>query len=172
MMSDDIGEIKGSVWREGTRTAIRLGRAFDHAPEVVWDMLTNPVQLAKWLAPGVFEAKAGGRIQLDFGSSGTPIDGYVQACEPNELLVYSWSAGEAPERPLRWELSGDNGTTQLTLTILLPGDDLIAIACAGWDAHLEMLTAALEGISISFPAARFRQARDVFADIAKSAQTA
>lgn len=171
-MPDDTGDIKGAVWREGSRMVIRLEREFDHAPDVVWDMLTNPAQLGKWLAPGVLEAKAGGRIHLDFGSSGTPIEGYVQACEANALLEYSWSAGAAPERPLRWELSAENGSTRLTLTIVLPDDDLIAIACAGWDAHLEMLTAALEGISISFPAARFRQARAVFADIAKNAQAA
>jgi uncharacterized protein YndB with AHSA1/START domain len=122
------------------------------------------------MAPGVFEAKVGGRIQLDFGASGTPIEGFVQSCEPNYLLAYSWSAGDAPERPMRWELSEQSGTTNLTLSILLPDDDLVAISCAGWDAHLEMLTAALEGISISFPAARFRKAREVFTDMAKSVQ--
>ncbi|HTN33398.1 MAG TPA: SRPBCC family protein [Marinobacter sp.] len=171
-MSDDTGEVRGLIRRNGTRIEIQLEREFDHPPETVWDMLTNPVQLALWMAPGVFEAKAGGRIQLDFGASGTPIEGLVQICEPNRLLTYSWSAGNDPERPMRWELSERNGTTHLTLSIQLPDNDLVAISCAGWDAHLEMLMAALEGISISFPAARFRKAREVFAEMAKRVQVA
>ena len=48
------------------------------------------------------------------------------------------------------------------IVFAVPGDEVVPIACAGWDAHLEMLLAALEGISIHFPASRFRQARARF----------
>jgi hypothetical protein len=78
------------------------------------------------------------------------------------LLAYSWSAGDDPERPLEWRLEPEGENTRLTLTLSLPDDDLVPIACAGWDAHMEMLMAALEGISIHFPADRFRQARASF----------
>lgn len=166
-MSREIDRIQGSIWREGTRVVARLQRKTEHAPDVVWRMLTDSVCLSQWLAPGSLEQKAGGRVKLDFGNSGTPIDCRISVCEPNRLLAYSWSAGDDPERPLAWELAPAGEGTVLTLTLSLPDDDLIAIACAGWDAHLEMLMAAMEGISISFPAARFRESRCAFAELAR-----
>ena len=78
------------------------------------------------------------------------------------MLAYSWSSDGAPERPLSWELEPTEDGTRLALTLSLPEDELVPIACAGWDAHLEMLMAALEGISIHFPAERFRLARSWF----------
>lgn len=154
--------IGGLIRKTGNRVLVRLERETEHAPEQVWQMLTDSVCLGQWLAPGSLEPRKGGRILVDFGNSGTPIDCHIQAWEPNRLLSYSWSAGDAPERPLTWELRPLDEGTLLALTLSLPLDDLVAISCAGWDSHLEMLMAALEGISISFPAARFREARSVF----------
>lgn len=162
--------IEGDLALKGDRAEIQLEREIDHSPARVWEMLTNSVHLARWLAPGVIELRPGGKVQLDFGNSGTPIDCHIRACEPPRLLAYSWSAGDDPERPLTWSLQpvGPAGeATRLKLTLSLPNDELVPIACAGWDAHLEMLMAALEGISIHFPADRFRQARAVFSELAK-----
>ncbi|KAA1175908.1 ATPase [Marinobacter salinexigens] len=154
--------IGGLIEKTGDRVRVQLERETGHAPEQVWQMLTDSVYLGQWLAPGSLEPREGGRVQVDFGNSGTPIDCLIQAWQPNRLLAYSWSAGDTPERPLTWELIPRGQGTLLTLTLSLPLDGLVAISCAGWDSHLEMLMAALEGISISFPAARFRQARSVF----------
>jgi len=162
--------IEGDLSRQGDRVEIQLERQIDHPPARVWEMLTDSVHLARWLAPGVLEQRTGGRVQLEFGNSGTPIDCHIRAFEPPRLLAYSWSAGDDPERPLTWELDpleGSGDATRLRLTLSLPNDELVPIACAGWDAHLEMLMAALEGISIHFPAERFRQARVVFSALAK-----
>lgn len=161
-MSAEHEVIKGSLALQDGRVTARLERVTDHSPELVWKMLTDSVHLASWLAPGTLDTRTGGRVQLDFGNSGTPIDCRISACEPHRLLAYSWSAGDDPERPLRWELVPEGDGTRLSLTLLLPDDHLVPIACAGWDAHLEMLMAALEGISIHFPAGRFRAARSYF----------
>lgn len=168
----DQETIEGQLAQVNGRVTATLVRALDHSPEAVWRMLTDSVCLAQWLAPGVLEAKPGGRVQLDFGNSGTPIDCEITACEPNRLLAYSWSAGDAPERPLEWRLEPEGEGTRLTLTLLLPDDELVPIACAGWDAHMEMLMAALEGISIHFPADRFRRARARFESIYPSRPSA
>lgn len=162
--------IEGDLTLQGDRVEIQLERQIDHSQARVWEMLTDSVHLARWLAPGVIEQRPGGRVQLEFGNSGTPIDCHIRACEPPHLLAYSWSAGDDPERPLTWKLDplgGSGEATRLRLTLSLPNDELVPIACAGWDAHLEMLMAALEGISIHFPADRFRQARAVFSELAK-----
>ena len=161
-MSGNEEIIAGKVRREGDRVLVRLERETGHLPERVWQMLTDSVCLAEWLAPGKLDARLGGRVQLDFGNSGMPIDCRVTDCQPNRRLAYSWSSGDSPERPLIWDLDPIDEGTRLSLTLLLPDDEVVPIACAGWDAHLEMLLAALEGISIHFPASRFRQARARF----------
>lgn len=152
--------------RDGRVTA-KLKRRTDHSPEQVWAMLTNPANLANWLAPGTVEQWQGGSVKIDFGQSGSAIDSYVRAIRPERLLEYSWSAGNEPQRPIRWNLVPDQEGTTVELTLLLPDDHRVAISCAGWDAHLEMLMASLEGIHIHFPADRFREARAAFSVIAE-----
>ena len=171
-MSGDEAIISGQVRCEAGRVRVQLEREIDHPPEAVWRMLTDSVCLADWLAPGTLDARNGGRVQLDFGNSGMPIDCRITECRPNRRLAYSWSSGDAPERPLIWELASEDTGTRLSLTLLLPQDELVPIACAGWDAHLEMLMAALEGISIHFPAARFRAARSHFEKLLKEKMAA
>ncbi len=161
-MSGEQEVISGELSADEGRIVVRLERLTEHPPEKVWGMLTDSVDLARWLAPGTLEARPGGRVQLDFGNSGTPIDCKITECEQNRLLAYSWGSDGAPERPLSWELEPTEDGTRLALTLSLPEDELVPIACAGWDAHLEMLMAALEGISIHFPAERFRLARSWF----------
>ena len=158
----------GSVRREGTRVRVTLSRDIEHSRDRVWEMLTDSACLAKWLAPGYIEQRPGGMIKLDFGMSGTPIEGPVKAIVPFEILEYSWSAGSEPERPMRWQLSPAGAGTLLQLTLDLPDDDKVALSCAGWDAHLEMLMAALEGISIHFPKDRFQEARLAFSQLTEA----
>lgn len=138
---------------------VELTRFVDTDRESVWRMLTEPECLRDWLAPGTLEPRPGGRISLDFAASGATIDSTVSLCEQPELLEYSWSSGDEPERPLRWVLHPEGQGTRLYLTVKIPRDEDVAKTAAGWDAHLEMLLAALAGVPISFPVARFKQTR-------------
>ncbi|SDW12748.1 Uncharacterized conserved protein YndB, AHSA1/START domain [Marinobacter mobilis] len=148
------------------RVQARLKRQLGHSVEQVWAMLTEERLLPLWLAPGQIEPCLGGRAQIDFGNSGCPIDSTLTRYNPPWQLAYSWSHGQQPVRPVTWELQENSDGTRLTLTLDLPDDDHVAIACAGWDAHLEMLMAALEGIAIHFPTGRFQQARQAFSKLA------
>src|SRR5690606_30959233 len=127
-MSAEHEVISGSLaLQDGCFTA-RLERVTEHSPELVWKMLTDSVHLASWLAPGTLDARTGGRVQLDFGNSGTPIDCRISACEPHRLLAHSWSAGDDSERTLRWELAPDGLRSRLLLTRLLPDRHPVPIA--------------------------------------------
>lgn len=137
----------------------RLTRQFEHDTAAVWRMLTEPQAMAQWLAPGSIELRAGGTVRIDFADSGTVIDSQVTALEPGLVLAYSWSSGSEPERPMRWELAPAGAGTTLTLTLQIPAGEDAAKACAGFEGHLDMLAAALEGVPIKFPFQRFLQAR-------------
>lgn len=165
----DTAQAWGTVQRQEGRVRICLERAIDHDISAVWEMLTASSCLTNWLAPGHIEQYPGGAVEIDFGLSGAPIKSTVSAIRVPELLEYSWSAGNQPLRPIRWQLSRTGTGTLLQLTLDLPDDDKVALSCAGWDAHLEMLLAALEGIAIHFPHERFRGARAAFRQLTDEA---
>lgn len=50
---------------------------------------------------------------------------------------------------------------RLTLTVRLPAGEDIAKVCAGFDAHPEMLAAALESVSIRFPFDHYLKQRGI-----------
>lgn len=160
-MTDD-NEALGSIeHRDGTYHA-RLERLLDHPPGAVWDMLTDPNRMVDWLAPGEIELKQGGTAKLNFVDSGIVIDSTVTAFEPEKLLEYSWSGPGEPERPVRYTLQAEGSGTRLILELTTPEDEDIARSCAGWEAHLMMLLAAIEGVPIKFPFERFQSTREIY----------
>ncbi|HMN20258.1 MAG TPA: SRPBCC family protein [Ottowia sp.] len=140
-----------------------LQRTYEgHGRAELWRMLTEPVEFAKWIAPGTIELRPGGAVRIDFQDSGTAIASTVLALEPERLLSYSWSSAGEPERPLRWQLDEVPGGTRLTLTVRTPAGEDAAKACAGFEGHLDMLAGALEGVPIKFPFQRFLDARAAY----------
>lgn len=152
----------GQIRRAGDGFEGRIERLFEQDRKTVWRMLTEPKSLAQWLAPGSIELRTGGAVHIDFADSGTTIESSVLDLDSPRLLVYSWSSGDQPERPLRWELTAVEEGTRLVLTVRVPAGEDVAKACAGFDAHLEMLAAALEGVPIRFPLDHFIEARRVY----------
>lgn len=152
----------GEITLSGAEAEIRFVRQFDHPPQMVWAALTQPARLAQWLAPGEIDLRPGGAVRLDFGDSGVVIDSTVMAYAPGRLLEYSWSGPGDPLRPVRWELEAAECGVRLTLTLQLPITEDIARACAGWEAHLEMLAAALEEVPIKFPFETFKTRREAY----------
>ena len=148
--------------KDGGHVTGVMTRRSDHAPAEIWRMLTDPAKLPEWLAPGRIEPFVGGAARLDFADSGTVIDSKVTAYDEGRLVEYSWSSGAQPQRPVRWEIAPEGAGARLTLTVKTPKDEDPGRACAGWEAHLEMLEAALEGVPIKFPFERFKAARDAY----------
>lgn len=146
----------------GDEAEARFVRSFDHPPQSVWAALTAPARLVEWLAPGEINQVLGGRVKLDFADSGLVVDSAVSAFVRGRLLEYSWGGPGDPLRPIRWALCPAEAGTRLTLTLNLPASDDIARSCAGWDAHLEMLAASLEGVPIKFPFDHFKATREAY----------
>ncbi len=155
----------GTINSVNGRYEARLERFLAHDQLVVWAMLTEPERIMEWLAPGEIELRKGGAAKLNFTDSGTVIDSTVSEFEPPSLLEYSWSSPGKPTRPVRWETAPVTGGTRLTLTLQIPEDEDIARSCAGWEAHLMMLLAAIEGVPIKFPFERFQATREAYKSI-------
>ena len=160
-MTDENEEL-GTIERDGSTYVASLKRLIGHSPAAVWAMLTDPAKMVDWLAPGSIELRKGGAAKLNFVDSGIVIDSTVSEFEPEALLEYSWSSPGEPERPVRWSLAADGDATRLSLTLTTPVDEDIARSCAGWEAHLMMLLAAIEGVPIKFPFERFQATREQY----------
>ena len=158
----DLNDDLGTLSRIKDYLQAKLERTLEHDAQAVWTMLTLPEKLAEWLAPGMIELKIGGAAKLNFTDSGTVIDSMVTAYEAPRLIEYSWSSPGQPARPVRWETQPVAGGTRLMLTVSVPQTEDIARTCAGWEAHLMMLLAAIEGVPIKFPFERFKTTREAY----------
>lgn len=150
------------IARAGGSIEARFARSLPHGREAVWAMLTAEANLPLWLAPGRIELREGGAAKINFADSGTIIDSKVSAYDSGRLIEYSWSAVGEPARPVRWELNDAGDGTRLSLIVRTPAGEDAARAAAGWEAHLDMLEAALEGVPIKFPFERFKAAREAY----------
>src|SRR5580698_3529656 len=157
-MADTFGEFSR---RDGFVEA-RLMRRFGVTPEALWRTLTQPASLAQWLAPGRIESRVGGQARLDFADSGTVIDSEVTAWDEGRAVAFSWSQPGEPDRPVRWEVAEDGTGARLTMIVATPDGEDPARACAGWEAHLAMLAAALASAPIGFPVEVFKSAREAY----------
>lgn len=158
MEANELGTIK----HVGNRFEARIERTLEHDREAVWRMLTDSSLLPQWLAPGDLSLRRGGAARLHFPESGTNVDSVVTEVDPPRLIEYSWSGAGEPDRPLRWEATATPGGTRLSLTLAIPDSEDIARTCAGWEAHMEMFAAAMEGVPIKFPFERFKAAREAY----------
>ena len=101
--------------------AVELGHFFRQPPETVWEALTEPHLLQRWLLrPTGFAASAGTRFR--FTGPGSTIDQIlceVLTSRPYEQLTYSWVYQQAQypaQWVVDWRLEPQGHGTRLLLT--------------------------------------------------------
>jgi uncharacterized protein YndB with AHSA1/START domain len=131
---------------DGDQWTLVLVRQLRHAPERVWEALTDPAQLREW-AP--FEAdrslgSAGTAVQLTtVGAPGPYVtETTVKRADPPRLLEYTWGGGD-----VRWELEPVGGGTRMTLWSHIDRR-YIAMGAAGWHICFDVLARLLDGSPI------------------------
>lgn len=150
----------GTIESQADYLVGHLQRHFEHPAPAVWSMLTDSASLPLWLAPGRIEPRIGGTVHIDFADSGSIIDSQISLYAEGYTLAYSWSHPGEPERTLHWQLNAKGDATGLDLHVHIPVHEDVAKACAGFEGHLEMLGAALEGVPIKFPFDLYLAARN------------
>jgi uncharacterized protein YndB with AHSA1/START domain len=138
-------------------TTLRMQRRLPGPIERVWSYLTDSDLRRQWLAAGSMTLQAGTTFELVWrndelsASAAERPDGFsaesratcrFEEVEPPRRMRYVWP--EVGEVTFELELAGDE--VLLTLTHRrLSGERLILNVCAGWQAHLALLVARLEG---------------------------
>lgn len=139
--------------------SVVIRRTMPGPVERVWSYLTNPRDMARWLAGAELDLRKGGIIALDFDEiicpgreeMGGTMSGTITVYEPPHRLAYTWNerghdATAAAAAIVTFELvSLSDNDTQLTLThTRIPRDEMSGIA-AGWHVHLDVLASRLLG---------------------------
>ncbi|MBC8071388.1 MAG: SRPBCC family protein [Deltaproteobacteria bacterium] len=93
MKKIDVARLLGAVTREsltrereGQPVAVVLAsRGYDTPIEDLWDAVTSPERIARWLLPVSGDLKLGGRYQLEGNAGGT-----ITRCNPPRELAVTW----------------------------------------------------------------------------------
>ncbi len=122
---------------EAEKWRLILTRDLRHAPEKVWQALTDPDQIREW-AP--FEVKgdltrAGNRVELTWVGTGHVTKATVTRAEPARALEF---------HDIRWELEANALGTRLTLWHDI-GPRYICWGAAGWHICFDILNHLLGG---------------------------
>lgn len=134
----------GVLTENAGRRSVRFERQLAAPPDDVWDALTDPGRLARWLAPGTVGTNAGGDIRLDFGGGGI-VTGHVLTWAPPSALEYEWRFDGETESVVRFELTPERDGTRLVLEHRALAAGHAAGYSAGWHAYLAALDDHLEG---------------------------
>jgi hypothetical protein len=128
------------VRKDGEKWTLILVRELRHAPEKVWQALTDPAHIREW-AP--FEANGslatvGASVNLTWLGTGRPQVTTVTRADPPEVLEYG---------DIRWELEAFDGCTRLTLWHNIDRR-FISWGAAGWHICFDVLDRLLSGTPI------------------------
>jgi len=113
-----------------------LVRELRHAPEKVWQALTDPDHLREW-APYDVDRSLGtpGRVKLTWVGTAAPIDTQVTLADPPHILEFG---------DTRWELEPSDTGTRLTLWHKIDRR-FITWGAAGWQIAFDVLDRLLDG---------------------------
>jgi uncharacterized protein YndB with AHSA1/START domain len=135
----------------GERVSVLLRRSYDTAAQDVWDAVTDPDRIKRWLMPISGDLRIGGSFQLE-GNAG----GEILTCEPPRLLRVTFGDPNSVVE-LRLTAQGD-GATVLELEHTVPIEIAQSGAGAmwvgpGWDGALLGLGLFLRGEAVGDPVA-------------------
>jgi hypothetical protein len=132
------GPANGAQIRKGgEKWTLILVRQLRHAPEKVWQALTDPEHLREW-APFVADGSlgtVGATVNLTWMGSPKPIETTVTRADAPTLLEFG---------DIRWELEAAGGGTRLTLWHSID-NRFIAWGAAGWHICFDVLQRFLTG---------------------------
>lgn len=135
----------------GERVSVLLRRGYDAPVDDVWDAVTQPDRIKRWLMPISGELRVGGSFQLE-GNAG----GEILSCEPPRLLKVTFG-GPTSIVEVRLTPHGDHDTVlelehSVGIEIAQSGAGAMYVG-PGWDGALLGLGLFLRGEAIGDPVA-------------------
>jgi hypothetical protein len=129
------------VRKGGDLWTLILVRELRHAPEKVWQALTDPAHLREW-APFEVDGSmdtVGTTVKLTWVGTDRPFETTVTRADAPKVLEYN---------NMRWELEALGGGTRLTLWANIDRR-FVSMGAAGWHIAFDVLDHLLSGNPIS-----------------------
>jgi uncharacterized protein YndB with AHSA1/START domain len=159
-MSRALSRIAGSMREVDGKGAVRMESRYDTSPQDLWEALTVPGRLARWLGDVAGDLRPGGTFSAAWTSSWSGT-GLVEVCDPPRHLVVRMTEDADAETHVEATLVPDgDGVLLVVEETGLPLPHLPAYG-AGWQVHLEDLGHHLAGTERTDWSARWR---DLIAD--------
>ncbi len=140
------------------RQYLTFDRILRHSPEVVWDALTTPAGLARWMQSRVEVAPGpGGRIHFVFQDGVHTMAGAIVDWDPPYLFAFTWTErATAGGSVVRFELFDDPAGCRLRLTHEMADGVNVSEYASGWHWHLDGLDDAAAGVATPWSERRWR----------------
>src|SRR3954451_21021187 len=131
------------VRKDGEKWTLILVKELRHAPEKVWQALTDPAQLREWAPFDADRSLAAVGTTVKLTTVGAPTlhvtETKVTRADAPRVLEYNWGGFD-----MRWELEALSGGTRMTLWTNIDRR-YIAMGAAGWHVCLDVLDQLLSG---------------------------
>lgn len=112
---------------------VNLEATYPDPPERVWEALTDPNALGRWLLPTNFKPLIGFRFRMERQDQ-KPIEGKVLEVEKDRLLTYTWNdEDEGKESMVVWTLEPVDGGTRVQVQHI--GIEEPAVTCLAIDYY-------------------------------------
>jgi uncharacterized protein YndB with AHSA1/START domain len=139
-----IGRVTGSLRAiDDRRGAVRMDSLFDTDPDDLWDAMTDPQRLERWIARVDGDLRVGGVVQARF-TSGWEGPGRIEICDAPHRLVARMSPDTPDETVIEATITAEGSSSRLVLEERGIPLSEIAGHGAGWHAHIEDLRSHLE----------------------------
>jgi uncharacterized protein YndB with AHSA1/START domain len=139
----DPGPARGAQVRKDSeeKWTLILVRDLRHAPEKVWQALTDPAQVREWAPFDVDGSlgEAGSTVKLTWVGTAQSFPATVKRADAPNVLEYG---------DMRWELEAAGGGTRLTLWSAIDRR-FISMGAAGWHIAFDVLDHLLNGTPLS-----------------------
>jgi uncharacterized protein YndB with AHSA1/START domain len=127
------------------RCSLRLTRRYDASPAEVWDALTEPDSMARWLArPRSVELSPGAALELELRDAGV-IAAAVREVEPGRVLELDWRYESEDPSIVRFELAADGDGTLLVLDHSRIDERFGMLYIARWERAIARFEAVVSG---------------------------
>jgi uncharacterized protein YndB with AHSA1/START domain len=139
-----IGRVTGSLRAiDDRRGAVRMESVFDTDPDDLWDAITDPPRLERWIAKVDGDRRVGGVVQARF-TSGWEGPGRIETCDAPHRLVARMGPDTPEETVIEATITPEGSSSRLVLEERGIPLSEIAGHGAGWHAHIEDLGSHLE----------------------------
>ena len=133
-MTDQVGE----------RDFVHVEREYQTSAADLWEAITSPARLARWVVQVSGDLRPGGSFAAEF-TSGWSGPGIVTACEPPHRLVVRMAPDSDESTTIEATISAADQGVRLVVEERGNAIEDVPAHVAGWRIHLEDLAIDLSG---------------------------